>query len=75
MIVKDYTLKINVLVGDLERGVLAPADDDSRDVGSLDVSSSGSGSDSDSIGGAPPAATTSTLLIFSSINVFFQCAC
>jgi hypothetical protein len=32
--VKDYAFKINVLVGDLERGVLAPVDDD----GGLDVS-------------------------------------
>jgi hypothetical protein len=53
--VKDYAFKINVLVGDLERGVLAPVDDDGGDNGGLDVS--GSGSDSD--GGAPPAATTS----------------
>jgi hypothetical protein len=51
MTMKDYALKINVLVGDLERGVLSPVDDD----GSLDVS--GSGSDSD--GGAPPMVTTS----------------
>jgi hypothetical protein len=50
---KDYAFKLNVLVGDLERGVLAPVDDDGNDDGSLD----GSGSDSD--GGAPPAATTS----------------
>ena len=51
--VKDYAFKIHILAGDLERGVLAPVDDD----GSLDGSGSGSGSDSD--GGAPPAATTS----------------
>jgi hypothetical protein len=51
MTVKDYTFKIIVLVGDLERGVLAPVIDD----GGLDVSSSGSDSD----GGAPPAVTTS----------------
>jgi hypothetical protein len=59
MIVKDYAFKINVLVGDLERGVLAPVDDDGDDDGNLDVSGSGSGSDSDSGGGAPPAVTTS----------------
>jgi hypothetical protein len=53
--VKDYAFMINFLVGDLERGVLAPVDDDSSDDGGLDVS----GSDSDSDGGAPPAATTS----------------
>jgi hypothetical protein len=35
--VKDYALKINVLVGDLERGVLAPDDDDSGNDGGLDV--------------------------------------
>jgi hypothetical protein len=58
MTVKDYAFKINVLVGDLERGVLAPVDDDSGDNGDLDVS--GSGSDSDSDSGAPPVATTST---------------
>jgi hypothetical protein len=28
MTMKDYTLKINILVGDLEREVLAPVDDD-----------------------------------------------
>jgi hypothetical protein len=48
--------KINVSVGDLERGVLAPVDDDGGDDGSLNVS----GSVSDSDGGAPLAATTST---------------
>jgi hypothetical protein len=53
--VKDYAFKINVLVGDLDRGVLAPVDDD----GGLDVSSSSSGFGSDSDGGAPLAATTS----------------
>jgi hypothetical protein len=59
--VKDYAFKINVFVGDLERGVLAPVDDDGGDDGSLEVSGSGSGSgsDSDSDGGAPLAATTS----------------
>jgi hypothetical protein len=57
MSVKDYAFKINVLVGDLERGVLAPVDDDSGDDGVLDVFGSGFGSDSE--GGAPPAATTS----------------
>jgi hypothetical protein len=57
MSVKDYTFKINVLVGDLERGVFTPIDDDRGDDGGLDISGSGSGSDSD--GGAPPAATTS----------------
>jgi hypothetical protein len=57
MTVKDYAFKIIVLVGDLERGVLAPVDDDDGDDGGLDVS--GSGSDSNSDGGAPPAATTS----------------
>jgi hypothetical protein len=46
MTVKDYAFEINILVGDLERGV-------------LDGSGSGSGSGSDSDGGAPPAATTS----------------
>jgi hypothetical protein len=53
MTVKDYTFKINVLVGDLERGVLTPVDNDNGDDGDLNVS----GSDSDS--GAPPVATTS----------------
>jgi hypothetical protein len=57
MTVKDYTFMINFLIGDLERGVLAPVDDDSSDDGGLDVSGSGSGSDSD--GGAPSAVTTS----------------
>jgi hypothetical protein len=55
--VKDYAFKINVLVGDLERGVLAPVNDYGGDDGGLDVSSSGSGFDSN--GGAPPVATTS----------------
>jgi hypothetical protein len=51
--VKDYAFKTNILAGELERGVLAPVDDDGCNDGSL-VSS---GSDSDS--GAPPEATTS----------------
>jgi hypothetical protein len=51
MIVKDYSFKINVLVGDLERGVLAPINDDSGDDGGVDVSGSN--------GGAPLAVTTS----------------
>jgi hypothetical protein len=57
--VMDYAFKINVLAGELERGVLPPPvyDDDGHDDGGLDVS--GSGFDSDSNGGAPPAATTS----------------
>jgi hypothetical protein len=58
MTVKDYAFKINVLVGDLERGVLVAVDKDSGDNGGLDVSGSGSNSDSD--GGAPPVVTTST---------------
>jgi hypothetical protein len=45
--VKDYAFRINVLVGDLERGVLAPVDDDNDNDGSLDVSGSGSGSGGD----------------------------
>jgi hypothetical protein len=54
--VMDYAFKINILVGEMERGVLPPVyDDDGYDDGGLDVS--GSGSDSD--GGAPPAVTTS----------------
>jgi hypothetical protein len=54
MTVKEYTFKINIVVGDLERGLLAPVDDDDGDDGS-----SGSSSGSDSNGGAPSAATTS----------------
>jgi hypothetical protein len=57
--VKDYTFKINVFVGDLERGMLAPIDDDGCDNGGLDISGSGSGYDSNSDGEAPPAVTTS----------------
>jgi hypothetical protein len=51
--VKDYTFKINFLIGELERGVLAPIDDCGGHNGGLDISStgSGSGSDSDSSGG------------------------
>jgi hypothetical protein len=41
MSVKDYAFKINVLVGDLERGVFAPIDDDRGDDGGLDISGSG----------------------------------
>jgi hypothetical protein len=54
--VKDYSFKINILAGNLERGVLAPVD-----VGSLDDSGTGfgSGSDSNYDGGAPPVVTTS----------------
>jgi hypothetical protein len=55
--VKDYALKVNVLAGQLEREVVPPVYDD--DDGGLDVSSSGSDSNSDSNGRAPPAATTS----------------
>jgi hypothetical protein len=54
MTVMDYAFKINVLVGDLERGVLPPVDDDNSDDGGLDFS----GSDFD--GGAPSVVTTST---------------
>jgi hypothetical protein len=43
------------LVGDWERGMLVPVDNDSGNDGGLDVS----GSDSDSDGGAPLAVTTS----------------
>jgi hypothetical protein len=57
MTVKDYTFKINVLVGYLERRVITPVDDDGGDDGGLDGSGSGSGSNSD--GGAPLAVTTS----------------
>jgi hypothetical protein len=57
--VTDYAFKINVLVGDLERGVLPPVDDDSGDDGGLDVSRAGSGFGSDSDSGAPPAVTIS----------------
>jgi hypothetical protein len=54
MTVMDYAFKITILAGKMERGVLPPVyDDDSDDDGGLDVS------DSDSDGGAPPAATTS----------------
>jgi hypothetical protein len=55
--VKDYAFKINVLVGDLERGVLTPVDNDGGDDAGFNVS--GSNSDSNSDGGAPLAATTS----------------
>jgi hypothetical protein len=54
----DYAFKVNVLAGHLEREVVPPDDDDDDD-GGLDVSSSGSDSNSDSDGGAPLAATTS----------------
>jgi hypothetical protein len=59
--VKEYIFKINILAGDLERGVLALVNDDGDDDGSLDGSGSGSGpsSDFDSDGGAHSAATTS----------------
>jgi hypothetical protein len=57
MTVKDYAFKINILVGNLERGVLAPVGDDGNNDSGEDGSLDGSGSDSD--GGAPPAATTS----------------
>jgi hypothetical protein len=56
MTMKDYAFKINILVGDLEREVLAPVDDDGDDNGRID----GSSSDSDSDSGAPPVATTSS---------------
>jgi hypothetical protein len=51
-----YAFKINVLAGELERGVLPPPvyDDDGDNDGGLDVSGSDCGSDSD--GGAPPVA-------------------
>jgi hypothetical protein len=56
---KDYAFKINIVVGDLERGVLAPVDNDGDDDGSPDGSGSGSDSDFDSDSGAPLAVTTS----------------
>jgi hypothetical protein len=55
--VMDYAFKINVLAGELERGLLPPIYDDGDDDGGLNVS--GSDSDSDSDGGAPPPVTTS----------------
>jgi hypothetical protein len=54
----DYAFKVNVLAGQLEREVVPPVYDDDDD-GGLDICSFGSDSDSDSEGGAPPAATTS----------------
>jgi hypothetical protein len=59
MTVMDYAFKVNVLAGNPEREVVPPVYYDDDD-GGLDVSSSGSDSDFDSDGGAPPAATTST---------------
>jgi hypothetical protein len=62
--VKDYTFKIHILVGDLERGVLGPFDNDDSDDGGFDGGGDGglggSGSDSNSDGGDPLTATTST---------------
>jgi hypothetical protein len=43
----DYAFKVNVLAGKLEREVVPPVYDDDDDDGGLDVSSSGSDSDSD----------------------------
>jgi hypothetical protein len=61
MTVMDYAFKINVLAGELERGVSPPINDDDGDEdGVLDVSGSGSSFDSDSDSGAPSAVTTST---------------
>jgi hypothetical protein len=57
MTMNNYAFKINIFVGDLERGVLTTVDDDGCNDCSLDGSGSCSGSDFD--GGAPPAATTS----------------
>jgi hypothetical protein len=58
MIVKDYAFKINVLVGDLERGVLTPRRRRRWRPRRLRLRL-GSDSDSNSDGGAPPAMTTS----------------
>jgi hypothetical protein len=52
----DYPFKVNVLAGQLEREVVPLVYDDD-DYGDLDVSSSGSDSDSD--GRAPLAVTNS----------------
>jgi hypothetical protein len=57
MTVMDYAFKVNVLAGNLKREVVPPVYYNDDDDGSLDVSSSGSDSDSD--GGAPSAASTS----------------
>jgi hypothetical protein len=57
--VKDYTFNIHILTGHLERGMLAPVDNDGGDDGNLDGSGSDFDSDSDFDGGAPPAVTTS----------------
>jgi hypothetical protein len=54
--VMDYPFKVNVLAGQLEREVVPLVYDDD-DYGDLDVSSSGSDSDSD--GRAPLAVTNS----------------
>jgi hypothetical protein len=59
MTVMDYAFKVNSLAGNLEREVVPPVYYDDDDDGSLDVSSSGSHSNSDSDGGAPPAVSTS----------------
>jgi hypothetical protein len=55
--VVDYAFKVNVLTGQLEKEVAPPVYNNDGDDGGLDFSSSGSDSDSD--GGAPLAATTS----------------
>jgi hypothetical protein len=57
MTVMDYAFKVNVLAGQLEREMVPPVYYDDDDDGNLDVSNSGSDSDSD--GGAPPAETIS----------------
>jgi hypothetical protein len=51
------SFKINILARDLERGVLAPVDDDGGDDGNLDGSGADFGSGSD--GGAPLATANS----------------
>jgi hypothetical protein len=58
--VKDYTFKIQILAGDLERGVLDPIDDDDGDDGAFDDGDDGGLDDScsDSDGGAHPTTTT-----------------
>jgi hypothetical protein len=58
--------------GPVERSA-PPVHDNSDDDGGLDISCFGSNSESD--GGAPSTVTTSAQIIYSSVNVFFQCAC
>jgi hypothetical protein len=66
---KDHTFTIYILAGDLERGVLAPVDDESGDDGSLD------GSSSDCLYLICSSVNVFLICVCSSNSMFLLCVC